>query len=327
MLKVVLVDAHSLLGTDYGIVKEILNKNGIDFYEESCRNDEEVIEKCKDADGIMTILTKIHEGIFEKLEKCKVVVRYGIGYDAVDLQAAGKKDIVVCNIPSYCEQDVATHTLALILDLGRKITMFDRSVRRKEWNSNYGYPVHRMDRLTLGLIGFGGIARYTAQYAAPLGFKIITYDPFVTEDVCKAAGVTKVSFDELLGGSDIISVHVPLNADTKHLINKNTIAKMKQTAMVINTSRGPIIAQDDLFEALKNKRILAAGLDVLEIEPLAHPYAMELDNLVITPHIGYNSIEATIDLHTKVAETACNVLKGEMPPNIVNKQYLKRLNK
>lgn len=324
MPKVVLVDANRLKGAVYNIEQKIFNENNIEFIVKNCNNEEEIIENCKDADGILTIYTKIHKEIISKLSNCKVIVRYGIGYDVIDVDAASEKGIAVCNIPDYCIQEVATHTLALILSLERKITMYDRSIRKGEWDEFYGYPIHRLNTLTLGLLGFGSIARKVAEYAKPFGFNIIAYDPYLPDEIFHGMEVERVQFDNLLQESDIISIHVPLNKETKHLINKETISKMKNTVKIINTSRGAIIAQDDFVNALKNKRIMAAGLDVLETEPLHDPDAdiLKFENVIVTPHAAFNTVEATEELHRKVAESACKVIKGELPQNVVNKQKL-----
>jgi D-3-phosphoglycerate dehydrogenase len=324
MPRVILTDSHSLGETDYSIEKKFFKENGIEFIVENCKTDDELIEKCKDADGILTIYTKIHKGIIQKLCNCRVIVRYGIGYDNIDVDAATKKGIYVCNIPNYCVKEVATHTIALILAIERKIAMFDRAVRKGIWDDSYGYPVHRLDGQVLGLVGFGSIARQTADYAKSFGFNIIACDPYLPEFVFKEMNVKKVELETLLRESDIISLHVPLNDDTRHLINSQTISKIKKTAIIVNTSRGPIIALDDLIDALKNNRILAAGLDVLETEPLLGTDAeiLKLENVIITPHAAFNTVESIEELHRKVAETASKIIKGELPENVVNKRLL-----
>ena len=326
MLKVVLPDAYRLTTGDYSIEQEIFKENGMAFFIENCKTEEEVIEKCKDADAVITIYSDINPNVISKLEKCKVLVRYGIGYDNINVKAATEKNIFVCNIPDYCIDEVATHTAALILALERKIMVYDRSVRNGEWDEYKGYPVHSLNTQILGLLGFGNIARETAKMLRPFGFSIIAYDPYLNDDIFKNAGVKRVDLDQLWTISDVISVHVLLTDHTRHIINKESIAKMKKTVMVVNTSRGPIIDLVDLVAALKGGKILAAGLDVLENEPLRDKNAeiLKLDNVIITPHAAFNTVESSQALHRKVAETVCQVLKGERPSNIVNKELIKR---
>jgi len=324
MIKVVLTDSEALQGTDYTVLKQHLAANGIEFHPANCKNDAEVLEHCANADAIINVFTKLHEGIIDQLECCKVIVRYGIGYDAIDIAAASKRGIAVCNIPDYCVEEVATHTLALILTLVRKVSLYDNAVRSGSWNCNFGYPVHRPNALTLALLGFGRIARQAALYANVFGFTVIAYDPYVAAEVFEAQGVRKVGLDEALEQADILSIHLPLNKDTKQLINRETLNKMKSTAMIVNTGRGAIINQKDLVEALQNKRLLAAGLDVLETEPLVdhNDPIFRLDNVVITPHAAYNSVEASEEVQRKIASTIVSVLNGQLPANSLNKDLL-----
>ena len=268
MLKVIIPDAFRS-NEKLDAEQEIFDKHKILFQTANCRTDEEVIEKCKSADGIITIYADVNAKVIAKLEKCKVIVRFGIGYDNIDVQAATNKRIFVCNVPDFCIEEVAAHTMALILGIQRKITLYDAAVRKGEWGNLYtGYPLRRLSNQTLGLIGFGNTARETARYAAPFGFKIVAYDPYAPGTAFEEHRVRKVDMDELLSISDIVSIHIPLNENTRHLINKELISRMKDNVVVINTSRGPIIAQDDLIDALKSRKILAAGLDVFESEPI-----------------------------------------------------------
>lgn len=324
MFKVVLPDAFRLTTSDYSIEGKIFKENNIEFYEENCRTEEEVIEKCKDADAIITIYADINSRVIAQLEKCKVIVRYGIGFDNIDVDSATKHNIFVCNIPDYCVPEVASHTVALILAIERKIMIYDRSVRNGEWDEFKGYSVHRLSTQTVGLLGFGNIGQQTSKMLKPFGFTIIAYDPYQKDSIFEEFGVEKVELEELWPRADVVSVHTPLSKETYHLLNKDTIRKMKDNVMIVNTSRGPIISLDDLIEALRSGKVLAAGLDVLENEPLRNKDAeiLKFDNVVITPHAAFNTIEATEELHRRVAETACNILKGEYPKNIVNKGLL-----
>lgn len=321
---VVLADGYSLEGDHYNIEQAYFAERGVEFRVENCKTEEEIIEKCKEADAVLTIYAPMTRNVIEQLQNCKVIVRYGIGFDVIDVEAASEKGIAACNIPDYCFPEVATHTIAMILQFERKISLLDQSVRKGEWNPNKGFDSRRLSSLTLGLVGFGNIAQEAAKYAKPFGMEIIAYDPFIPDDVLKEHGVKRVTLDELVERSDYISIHVPLNKDTHHLINAEKLEKMKETAVIINTARGPIIDQDALVDAIKNKKIRGASLDVLEKEPLQlSDEILTLENVYITPHAAFNSEEAKARLHERVAETAYEVLTGGFPKNILNKDAVK----
>lgn len=323
--KFVVLDMHEWNGVNFHIEKEILEEEGIQCILAECRTKEEIIEIAKDADGIGLIYSDIDKEVIDALDKCKVIVRYGIGYDSVDVDAATEKGIVVCNIPDYCQQDVATHTMAMLLDLSRKVTLFDRSVRTGMWDSNYGYPINRVDNMTIGLIGFGSIARTFVKYLSGFDSEIISYDPYAQEDLFKELNVEKVALDDLYKRADIITIHTPLTPETRFLINSESISKMKDGVMIVNTARGPLIKLEDLLEGLKSGKVKAAALDVVETEPITDSNAelYNYENLIINPHTAYNSVEASIDLHQKIAYSAIDVLiKGIVPYNAINKKSL-----
>ncbi|MBQ3663811.1 MAG: C-terminal binding protein [Clostridia bacterium] len=325
-MKYVCLDSHTLPGADYGIEKRILEENGFECVIAECRTDDEIVSAAADADAIGLIYSKISAELMDRLPQCKVLIRYGIGFDSIDIPAATERGIVVCNLPDYCLKDVSTHALALILDICRKTTYLDKSVRRGEWSGNAGWRINRIDNLTIGLAGFGNIARQLAKYLGGFDCKVIAYDPYLPEEVFRNFGVTPVSFDELCAQADVISVHTPLTTDTRHLINKDSIAKMKDGVIIVNTSRGPVISQDDIVEALKSGKVKAAGLDVNEREPLTDldDEIYKLDNLIINPHSAYNSVEAEIEQHEKVAQSAIDVLINKIIPyNAVNKKTVK----
>ena len=322
--KVVLVDSTATDGFDYTIQKNILEQNGMDLIIEDCHLEDEIIEACKDADAIMVFNKQITPRIINSLTKCKVMVRYGIGYDVIDVEAATKRGILVCNVPDYCVEEVATHTMALMLAVIRKICFYNSELKEGTWLVNEGYPIRRMSTMTLGLVGFGHIARQTAKYAQAFGMNILAYDPYLPEEKMVENGAKKVTLEELCQKSDVISVHVPLNEETRHIINRDNIAKMKDGVILINTSRGPLVCEKDLIEAVKSGKVMAAGLDVCESEPITVPHhpLLEAGNIIVTPHAAYNSLEATDELLEKAALSVVRVLKGEVPYNTVNKRQL-----
>lgn len=323
-MKAIVVDKNSADGLDYGIQKKIFEENGIEFVLEDCQTEDEIIEKCKDADALLVIYRKITTRIMDALTNCKVILRYGIGYDVIDVEAATERGIKVCNSPTHCLDEVATHTIAMILAMERQLVFYNDVVKSGKWLANAGFKPHRLSCQTLGFVGFGNIARRAADFAKGFGFKMIAYDPYLDEEVIKASGAEKVNLDELLERSDVVTIHTPLFDSTYHLINKDSIAKMKDGVMIVNTSRGPIIAIDDLLEAVKTGKVKAAALDVVENEPVTvpdHPM-FETGKIICSPHAAYNSVEAEEQMMAVLANTAVDILNGKNPSNIVNKKAL-----
>ena len=318
--KFVFLDTQSTPRTDFGIIREILESHGIAFVAETVMDKADVIRVAKDADGIALTFPEIDKDVIRELRNCRVIIRNGIGYDNVDIKEATKKGIAVCNIPDYCTEEVASHALALMLDVCRKTTLLDRQARKGNWNATYGYDIRRLSELTVGLVSFGKIAQKLASYCRGIGMEVVCYDPYVPKDIFQAIGVKQVDIKTLFGVSDIISIHAPLVADTQHLIRRETINMMKDQVMLINTSRGPIIYLDDLIKSVHEGKVAAAGLDVFEGEPLTDlcHEIYRCENIVITPHAAYYSHESAIEQITKVALTAVDIFEGNRPRNILN---------
>ena len=324
-MKAIVVDKNSADGLDFSIQQKIFEKNQIEFILEDCQTEDEIIETCKDADVLLVIYQKITPRIMDSLTNCKVILRYGIGYDCIDVEAATKRGIKVCNSPLHCLDEVATHTIAMILAMERQLVFFNDLVKEGKWLANAGFKPHRLSCQTLGFIGFGNIARRTAEFAKGFGFHMIAYDPYIEGTVIEAAGASTVGLDELLEMSDVISIHTPLFESTYHLINKDTISRMKEGVMIVNTSRGPIIAINDLVQAVMEGKVKAAALDVVEGEPITeanHPL-FESGKIICSPHAGYNSIEAETQMMEVLAVTAVEILNGKNPENIVNRKALR----
>jgi len=307
------------------IEKEILSEIDPEFILAQCNTEDEVIEVAKDADGIINQYAPMNRKVIESLNRCKVIARYGVGVDNIDIEAASDHKIIVANVPDYCIDEVSTHAMALILACARGITLLDRKRREKKWDFTLAKPLFRTKGKTLGLFGLGRIAKMVAQKTSGFGFKIIAYDPYVSK---VDGGIRLVKFSQLLSDSDFISIHSPLTDKTRHSFGENVLKKMKKTAYLINTARGPIIDEKALYKVLKNKWITGAALDVMEKEPpdWENPL-LNLDNLIITPHISFYSEESYIELKTKVAESVLSVLKGELPramvnPKVINKRVL-----
>jgi D-3-phosphoglycerate dehydrogenase / 2-oxoglutarate reductase len=329
-MKAVVVDSRIIdLFTHFDIEEEIFASENIELAIENVKTPDEYVERCKDADVLLLIGMKTSKEIVDRLPNCKVIVRYGVGYDVVDVDACSKAGIVVCNIPDAGTLEVAGHAFALALNCARKITYYDRHIRSGRWHAGSGYSIHRYSEYTYGFCGFGNIARATAKYAANLNCKRIAYDPYIKDETFEQAGVTRVGFDELLSQSDIISVHAPLRADTYHMFSKEQFAKMKPGMIIVNTARGGVIDQDALMDALDAGIVAAAGLDVNEHEPLTdlNNRLFQYDSVVITPHSATESEEYFKTLQERAARTAIAVLKGELPCNVINRDAILRMRK
>lgn len=325
LMKAVLVD--NFWNFDPQREEQMFAKEGIEFTVANVTDDADYIEKCKDADAVLIGMRKTPANVIEQLKNCKVMVRYGIGYDVIDVDACNKKGIAICNIPDYCIEEVAAHTAALALDCLRQVSYRNNLVHEGKWiGEAHGYSVKRLSGLTYGLCGFGNIARKTADYIKGFGFNMIGFDPYIGEEVFNENNVKKVTLEELCQTADIISVHVPLNKDTFHLLSKTQFDNMKKGMIIVNTSRGGLVCQEDLLDAVDAGIVKAAGLDVLETEPLTNinERILSYKNIIITPHFAFNSEESFDDLRVKVVESAINVLKGELPYNVVNKKELRK---
>lgn len=290
-----------------------------------CRTAEEVLAAAKDADAIISQYAPITREVIYELKNCKAIGRYGIGVDNIDIQAATEREIAVINVPSYCEEEVSDHTLAFILAWARKIVHYDAEVRKGVWDWKSGRPIRRLKGQTLGLLGFGKIARLVAQKAKILGFKVIACDPYVPNEVFEKIGVEKVEFDRLLKESDFLSIHLPLTADTYHIINADALEKMKPTACLINTSRGKVVDEKALINALRERRIAGACLDVTDPEPpaLDNPL-LSMPHVLLSPHVAWYSEESQIDLRTKIATNIGRALWQIMPEGLVNWELAKK---
>jgi D-3-phosphoglycerate dehydrogenase len=305
---------------DYSIEKDILKKCDAAVIVENCVTEEDMIKKCKDADGVLLNMAPMSKRVVESLEKCKIVSRYGVGYDNVDIEACTKRKIYVSNVPDYCEEDVSDLALAHLFACVRGIVAKDRQIREGKWNLGRE-NVFRIKGKTLALLGFGRIARCLFRKISGFGLKeVLVYDPYLSKEIIEQTGAKKVDFETALKQADYISVHMPLTSETRGLIDKKAFSIMKKTAILINTSRGPLIDDEALIEALENKRIAFAGLDTHSIEPLPQDSPLKrLDNCVLTDHTGFNTQEAIVELKTKAACNIKNVFEGKELKYWINK--------
>lgn len=276
---------------------------------------EEVLAVAHDADGILNTYLPWDSAAIDRLERCKIIARYGIGFDNVDLEAASNAGIVVTNVPDYSVQEVATHALALTLAALRKVVDANEGARIGAWGIQNFRPIRRLSTLTVGLVGFGRIARNLAAPLEALGAKVVTHDPYLAE----GPGLPPLlELDELLARSDIVSLHAPLTEETRGMINETSIGKMKPGAILVNTSRGPLVDFDALSSALSEGKLSAAALDVFEVEPVDITLLEGVPNLIATPHMAYYSEEALQESQRKAATQVIKVLTGETPDYRVN---------
>jgi D-3-phosphoglycerate dehydrogenase len=268
----------------------------------------------RDADAILVTYAKLPGDLLRQLTRCKVIGRFGLGVDNIDIPAATERGITVTYVPDYCMHEVSDHAMALLLALARKIPLSNALVQAGRWEMPAVVPIHRLHGRVLGLIGFGNIPRALVPKARAFGLTVITHDPYVAQDAVKALGVENVSFDDLLARSDFVSVHAPLLPATRGLMNADAFAKMNKGALLINTARGPLVDEGALVAALDSGKLGGAALDVVAVEPLAKDSALRgRDNVILTPHTGFYSVEALDELQTKCATDVARVLSGEKP--------------
>lgn len=319
---------RSVLVTDYAwenleAEKKILSKVGADLVIAPSDQEEKLVELAKEIDGILTCWAKVTAKVVKVAKRCKVIGRYGIGVDNIAVEEATRAGIIVTNVPSYCVDEVSDHAMALLLSCARKISFYDRAIKKGHWDLQAGNKMFRLAGKTLGLIGFGKIARAMVAKAKALGLHVITFDPYISEKDAREYGVVLTSFDRLLSSADFISVHVPLTKSTYKLLGEEVFRKMKNTAYVVNTSRGAVIDTEALVRAVRENWIAGAGLDVLPQEPpdISDPLLSQ-ENIVLTPHAAFCSVESLVNLQRTAAKQVAGVLSGEKPEYIVNPEVL-----
>jgi D-3-phosphoglycerate dehydrogenase len=283
-------------------------------------SDAELLELARDADAVLNCYRPLSSEIVEAMKNCRIIARYGIGVDTIPLEVATSRGIQVTNVPDYCIEEVADHGLALILTFTRGIIRGLDQTRGGGWNVKLLRPIHRQRGRTLGLVGFGRIARALADRARALGYEIIAADPFLADKAVRTAGARLVDLDTLFKESDVISLHAPLTPKTRHMVNAERLATVRPGAVLVNTSRGALVDYEAVVAALRAGTLGGAGLDVLETEPPAEGSTPigEVPNLVVTPHLAFYSEQALIELQRKAAEQIRAVLEGRTPDYPVN---------
>ncbi len=275
---------------------------------------EDILAVAREADAVFVTYAKLPGDLLKQLKRCKVIGRFGLGVDNIDIPAAAALGIIVTYVPDYCMREVSDHAMALLLALARKIPLSNKLVQAGRWELPPLVPLHRLDGRVLGLVGFGNIPRALAPKAKAFGLRVVIHDPYVSPDALAKAAVEDASFDALLAMSDFVSIHAPLLPATRGLFNAEAFRKMKKGAYLINTARGPLVDEAALIAALDSGHIGGAALDVVAAEPLAKDSPLlGRDHVILTPHTGFYSVEALEELQTKCASDVARVLAGEKP--------------
>jgi D-3-phosphoglycerate dehydrogenase len=304
---------------DHGSIeeeKEEFARIGAELVLEQVHEEGDLIRLCREADDFITQYAVFSRKVLENLPKCKVISRYGVGVDSVDLRAATDLGIIVTNVPDYCMDEVADQTVSMLLALIRKTVFFDKQVKAGLWDFRTGVPMHRIRGKTLGLIGCGKIGLEVARRISGFGVGVIAFDPYIAK---APGGIELKDYDSVLKDSDFISIHCPLNQSTRHLVGDREFRKMEKRPIVINTSGGPIVDEEALIRALELDLISGVGLDVLEKEPPGsdHPL-LSRNNVVLSPHISFYSVESISELKRRTAKNVVDALTAKWPASVVN---------
>lgn len=323
---------YKVVITDFGspenaFESEEIQQSGLDIelVRLNARASADLLPTVIDADGLVVQWVQITADVISRLEKCKVISRYGIGVDMIDLAAAGKRGIPVFNTPDYCIEEVSNHTIGFLLSLNRRLTAQQEFVRAGKWGSgpvSGGAPM-RLSKQAVGIIGLGNIGSAVAAKAQCFGVRLLAFDPYSPAERFAALGAESCTLDELLAQSDYVLIHCPLNDETRGLIGAAQFERMKPTAYLINMARGPVVDQEALYHALTTGQIAGAALDVLAKEPPdpADPL-LKLENVLITPHTSSWSVESSEQLRRSTVRHVIDVLNGKLPKSVVNRREL-----
>ena len=304
------------------LARAVVSRAGAELRLASQPTQDGIVAAAREADALLVTYAKINADMIREMKKCRIISRFGIGVDNVDIEAATRAGIVVTKVPDYCIDEVSDHAMALLLSLIRKIPFSSARAHAGRWEMPAVTPIHRLRGTVLGLVGFGRIPQLVAPKAASFGFKVVAYDPYVASEIFTRAGVESVDFAQLLSVSDFISIHSPLLPETRNLFNADAFRRMKPTAYLVNTARGPIVDEAALAEALDAGQLAGAALDVMPQEPPSGSPLLGRTNVILTPHISFYSEESLVELQTKAAEEVLAVLTGKAPRNPVNPEVL-----
>ena len=308
--------------------RKILEEGGAEVIVAPNSKEETLIELSRDVDAIMTCFANVSENVIRSASNCKVIGRFGVGVDNIDVGVATELGIAVTYVPDYCIDEVSDHVIAMLHTWNRKIATFDKSVKDSGWEHlGLNMRIMRLRNKTIGIVGFGRIGQAVAEKSKVFGLNIMVSDPVVSQSFAADKGCKLVDMDELLTESDFVTLHAPLMESTINLIGKRELSLMKKDSFLINAARGQLINEKDLLEALKANTIGGAGLDVMTDNnpPIDHPF-FSLENILITPHIAFFSQESTIELEERAAGEVVRAYQGVMPENLVNRDVLNHSN-
>lgn len=313
---------------DYGnidIERAILEKVGAEVIGLQAKTEADLFDAAKDCAAMMNQYARIGAQTIQRMEKCEVIARYGVGVDIVDVQAATDRNILVTNVLDYCTEEVADHAIALWMTLARKLPDYDRATHKGIWKWQSGKPIYRLRDRTMGVVSFGKIGQAIAKRAQAFGTKVIAFDPFLPEEVAKEHGVELVDKSALLARSDYILMQAPMTPETRHFLSDAEFSAMKPGAILVNTGRGPTVDNQALYRALTDGHLAAAGLDDPEEEPAkraewdpADNPIFTLPNVIVTPHAAYYSEESIREARERAATQVAKVLTGQTPDFPVN---------
>jgi D-3-phosphoglycerate dehydrogenase len=317
---------------DYGdveIERAILEAVGARVVALQAKSEDELFEEARDCDAIMNQYARVGAATIARMERCRVIARYGVGVDIVDVDAATKKGILVTNVRDYCIDEVADHAIALWLALVRKLVVYNDATHRGVWRWQSGAPIHRVRGRTMGIVSFGKIGRAIAERARGFGVEMLAYDPYIDDDAAAAHGVRRVDKETILAASDYLMMQVPMTGETRHFLGNAEFLRVKPGVVIVNTGRGPTIDNRALHQALVDGRVAAAGLDDPEEEPAkkrnwnpAENPLFALASVIVTPHAAYYSEESIRLARETAASEVARVLGGEQPLNPVNQPNL-----
>jgi len=311
---------------DTSIQKSVVTGGGGVFLDTDGLSLEEALRHAEDSDAILVRWLRVDRDFIRRLRRCRIILRYGVGTDNVDVEAATEARIMVGHAPGYCLEEVAHHALALLLAGVRNVVQTHLKMVAGGWDANPPYPLHRMTGRTLGLVGFGNIGQSVARKLAGWDLRLLASDPFVEPERALELNVSLVDLETLCRESDYISLHVPLLPETRHLIGAREIAWMRPGVVLVNTSRGPVVDESVLVAALEGGRLAAVGLDVYEAEPLAaDSFLRGHPRVVLTDHAAWYSEESVEELQRTLAEEAVRVCRGGLPRSLANPEVLKLL--
>jgi D-3-phosphoglycerate dehydrogenase / 2-oxoglutarate reductase len=323
MFRVVLIE-HNYASTE--VERRIIEAAGGEFIDAERLPLSEALELCREAEGILFRRIPVTREMIREFRKCRVIVRYGVGTDNVDTQAATEAKIIVGHVPAYCVDEVSSHAIALMLACARKIVATHKRVEHGAWEVHREHPLYRVAGKTVGIVGLGTIGRAVVRKLRGWDVELLAADPFIEAERARECGVTLVDFETLCRRSHFVTLHLPLLPETRHLLSAKAFALMQPGAILVNTARGPVVDTGALLAALHGRQIAAAGIDVFEEEPLPvdsplrrHP------RIVVTDHAAWYSEESQQELQRTAAEQVALVCGGGLPGSLANPEVIDRL--